>query len=53
MPVVNRRFHSNPLDKVGHWHPHLMFFYSKTDPATWGAGQQGSPIFAFNDTWSI
>ena len=38
-------------DRVGHWHPHLMFFYSQTDPATWGAGQQGSPIVAFNDTW--
>jgi hypothetical protein len=38
-------------DRDGHWHPHLMFFYSQTDPATWGAGQQGSPIFAFNDTW--
>jgi hypothetical protein len=35
----------------GHWHPHLMFFYSQTDPATWGAGQAGSPILAFNDTW--
>jgi hypothetical protein len=38
-------------DSVGHWHPHLMFFYSQTDPATWGVGQQGSPIYAFNDTW--
>jgi hypothetical protein len=38
-------------DPVGHWHPHLMFFYSQIDPATWGVGQQGSPIFAFNDTW--
>ena len=34
-----------------HWHPHLMFFYSRTDPAAWGAGLPGSPIFAFNDTW--
>jgi len=38
-------------DLGGHWHPHLMFFYSQTDPATWGAGQPGSPIIAFNDTW--
>jgi len=38
-------------DSDGHWHPHLMFFYSQTDPATWGAGQAGSPILAFNDTW--
>lgn len=34
----------------GHWHPHLMFFYSEADPAAWGADLQGSPIFAFHDT---
>src|SRR6516165_8668875 len=38
-------------DPVGHWHPHLMFFLSQTDPAAWGAGVQGSPIFAFDDKW--
>jgi hypothetical protein len=38
-------------DSVGHWHPHLMFFLSQTDPAAWGADLPGSPIFAFNDTW--
>jgi hypothetical protein len=38
-------------DRDGHWHPHLMFFYSGTDPAAWGAGLPGSPIFAFNDSW--
>jgi hypothetical protein len=38
-------------DRDGHWHPHLMFFYSRTDPAAWGAGLPGSPIFAFNDIW--
>jgi hypothetical protein len=38
-------------DRDGHWHPHLMFFFSQTDPAAWGAGQPGSPIIAFNDTW--
>ena len=38
-------------DQDGHWHPHLMFFVSQADPATWGAGLPGSPIFAFNDTW--
>ena len=38
-------------DRNGHWHPHLMFFYSQTDPTAWGAGLPGSPIFAFNDTW--
>jgi hypothetical protein len=38
-------------DRDGHWHPHLMFFYSRTDPAAWGAGLPGSPIFAFDDTW--
>ena len=38
-------------DPVGHWHPHLMFFLSQTDPAAWGAGMQGSPILSFNDKW--
>jgi hypothetical protein len=38
-------------DRDGHWHPHLMFFYSNTTPAAWGANIPGSPIFAFDDTW--
>ena len=38
-------------DEAKHWHPHLMFFLSQTDPAAWGAGIQGSPILAFNDKW--
>ena len=38
-------------DQVGHWHPHLMFFYSGTDPAAWGADLPGSPIVAFDDKW--
>jgi hypothetical protein len=38
-------------DQAGNWHPHLMFFVSQTDPAAWGAGLQGSPIFTFNDKW--
>lgn len=38
-------------DIAGHWHPHLMFFFSQGDPAAWGAGLPGSPILAFNNTW--
>ena len=38
-------------DRDGHWHPHLMFFVSQAEPAAWGAGLPGSPIYAFNDTW--
>jgi hypothetical protein len=38
-------------DRDGHWHPHLMFFFSNTDPATWGAARPDSPIYAFNDSW--
>jgi hypothetical protein len=38
-------------DTDGHWHPHLMFFYSQTDPATWGADLPGSPIIASTGTW--
>jgi hypothetical protein len=37
-------------DTAGHWHPHLMFFYSGTDPAAWGADLPGSPILAFHET---
>lgn len=38
-------------DRDGHWHPHLMFFFSQTDSAAWGADLPNSPIIAFNDTW--
>jgi len=37
-------------DSVEHWPAHLMFFYSQTDLATWGAGLPGSPILGLNDT---
>ena len=36
-------------DSTAHWPPHLMFFYSQTDPATWGANLPGSPIIAVSD----
>ena len=38
-------------DRAGHWHPHLMFFFSQTDPAAWGADLPNSPILASNSTW--
>jgi hypothetical protein len=38
-------------DGNGHWHPHLMFFFSQADPAAWGANLAGSPVIALNDTW--
>lgn len=31
-------------DVIPHWPSHLMFFYSDTDPAIWGANLPGSPI---------
>jgi hypothetical protein len=37
-------------DSAEHWPPHLMFFYSETDPASWGADLPGSPILASQDT---
>ncbi len=37
-------------DSTVHWPPHLMFYYSQIDPATWGANLPGSPVFASNDT---
>ncbi len=36
-------------DSAPHWPSHLMFFYSDTDPATWGANLPGSPVFGLND----
>jgi hypothetical protein len=36
-------------DSAPHWPSHLMFFYSDTDPAIWGANLPGSPIFAVAD----
>jgi len=36
-------------DKAPHWHPHLMYFLPKTDPAAWGANLPGSPMIALAD----
>ena len=36
-------------DSIPHWPPHLMFFYSDTDPAIWGANLPGSPVVAMSD----
>ena len=36
-------------DVAPHWPAHLMFFYSDTDPAIWGANLPGSPIIAIAD----
>jgi hypothetical protein len=33
-------------DTAGHWHPHLMFYLTRTDGAAWGADLDGSPVFA-------
>lgn len=36
-------------DSVKHWPSHLMFFYSNTNPTTWGADLPGSPVLAARD----
>ncbi|MHB8218516.1 MAG: hypothetical protein ACYDDS_20790 [Candidatus Sulfotelmatobacter sp.] len=36
-------------DSTPHWPPHLMFFYSDTDPAIWGANLPGSPVIGMRD----
>src|SRR5580698_1203375 len=36
-------------DSAPHWPSHLMFFYSDTDPAIWGANLPGSPVIAIAD----
>jgi hypothetical protein len=32
-------------DAVVHWHPHLMFYGSRSDGAEWGANAEYSPVF--------
>jgi hypothetical protein len=36
-------------DSAPHWPSHLMFFYSETDPAIWGANLPGSPVVGASD----
>jgi hypothetical protein len=36
-------------DTIPHWPSHLMFFYSDTDLASWGANLPGSPVVGMND----
>jgi hypothetical protein len=36
-------------DSAPHWPSHVMFFYSQTDPAIWGANLPGSPVVAVED----
>jgi hypothetical protein len=36
-------------NSVKHWPPHLMFYFSQTDPAAWGANLPGSPVVAMSD----
>jgi hypothetical protein len=36
-------------DVQPHWPSHLMFFFSDTDPAIWGANLPGSPVIGIAD----
>jgi hypothetical protein len=36
-------------DSAPHWPAHLMFFYSDTDLASWGANLPGSPVIGISD----
>ena len=36
-------------DSTPHWPPHLMFFYTDTDLASWGANLPGSPVVGLSD----
>ncbi len=37
-------------DRVGAWHPHLMFFVPHTEPGAWGADLPGSPLMGSKDS---
>jgi hypothetical protein len=39
-------------DVAPHWPSHLMFFYSQTDPAIWGANLPGSPVTGIADPFA-
>jgi hypothetical protein len=39
----------NGGDSVPHWPPHLMFFYTDLNSASWGANLKGSPVLAVTD----
>jgi hypothetical protein len=36
-------------DSIPHWPPHLMFFYTDADLASWGANLPGSPVVGISD----
>jgi len=36
-------------DRDRHWHPHVMFYVTSTDPRALGADLDGSPVFAARD----
>jgi hypothetical protein len=36
-------------ERIPHWPSHVMFFFSDTDPASWGANLPGSPVIAVDD----
>jgi hypothetical protein len=36
-------------DRSGSWHPHLMFFVPRMEPAAWGADLPGSPVIGYRD----
>ncbi len=36
-------------DSIAHRPSHLMFFYSQTDPAIWGANLPGSPVLGLEN----
>jgi hypothetical protein len=36
-------------DSSPHWPPHLMFFYTDADLASWGANLPGSPVVGMSD----
>jgi hypothetical protein len=56
LPPMERGAISYMMSKLGyagdsskHWPSHVMFFYSRFDPANWGANLPGSPVLAMED----
>ena len=45
--MMSRQGHLS--DRDGHWHPHVMFFLTPAEGATWGASGDDSPFFEDDD----
>jgi hypothetical protein len=46
--MMSKQGYFGPI--IGYGHPHLMFYFPKTDNMAWGAGLPGSPVIVHQDS---